>query len=163
MMRRKSSAAPKDGSKTPIVSFSRRRARRARARHKRDTPLAYLGLAVVALAILLGLFWVGDPTPDPIQSIEGNVTHVRDGDTIEIGPRVIRLAALDCAEMDSAEGRRAGLEMRRLVQGKRLACTDLGPDRYGRTLGQCAIIDDPLTLSEHMVNGGFCSYWGIRP
>lgn len=134
--------------------------RRSRPRRDRENPLAYLGLGFVAFALVWTLLTIGAPQTGHA-SINGTVTHVRDGDTIEIGAVVIRIAALDCPELGSPEGSRALTKMRRLVAGKQLGCTDLGPDRYGRTLGQCTVADDPLTLSEHMVNGGYCTYWGI--
>lgn len=142
------------------MAFSKHVRRRRKSPHERETPTAYLGLGFVALAVVLGLFWIAAPQPEVV-IIDGRVTHVRDGDTIEIGPVVIRLAALDCAELGSPAGERAKREMIRLVGGQRVSCSDLGPDRYGRMLGQCQKADDPLTLSEHLVQGGYCGYYGV--
>ncbi|MEL7211646.1 MAG: thermonuclease family protein [Pseudomonadota bacterium] len=119
-----------------------------------------VGLGFVALAIVWGILTFGAP-PSGVSVIEGPVTHVRDGDTIEIGAVVIRLAALDCAELGTAEGARAKTAMAALVAGQVLRCTDLGPDRYGRTLGQCQRGTDATTLSEHMVEDGYCSFYGV--
>ncbi|WP_224826450.1 thermonuclease family protein [Cognatishimia sp. MH4019] len=112
------------------------------------------------MAIVWALLTLGAP-PEDISIIEGRVTHVRDGDTIEIGVVVIRLAALDCAELGTQEGARAKGAMRALVAGQTLRCTDLGPDRYGRRLGQCQRGTDPMTVSEHMVEGRYCTYYGV--
>lgn len=119
-----------------------------------------LGLGFVALAVVWALLTLGAPPPQ-IVTIDGTVTHVRDGDTIEIGSVVIRLAALDCAELGTADGERAKAAMIALVDRQTVSCTDLGPDRYGRTLGQCFKTDDAVTLSEQMVTGRLCTYWGV--
>ena len=39
--------------------------------------------------------------------LTGIISHVRDGDTIEVGNIPVRIAALDCPENDTAEGPRA--------------------------------------------------------
>ncbi len=112
------------------------------------------------MAIVWAVLTLGAPEQD-ISIIEGQVTHVRDGDTIEIGVVVIRLAALDCAELGTESGMQAKDAMRDLVARQMVRCTDLGPDRYGRTLAQCQRGTDPKTLSEHMVDDGFCTYYGV--
>lgn len=53
----------------------------------------------------------------------GRVTHVRDGDTIEVDGRPIRIAALDCAEPGTMAGEAATRRMRALVSGGRLKYT----------------------------------------
>lgn len=45
----------------------------------------------------------------------GMVTHVRDGDTIEVRGVPVRIANLDCAELDTTAGRNAKALMRRLA------------------------------------------------
>ncbi len=53
----------------------------------------------------------------------GRVTHVRDGDTIEVDGRPIRIAALDCAESGTMAEEAATRRMRALVSGGRLKYT----------------------------------------
>ncbi len=131
------------------------------ARYRRSDYVTNIGLGFVALTVVWALLVWGAPPGSSINTFDGTVTHVRDGDTIEIGAIVIRLAALDCPELGTPEGAQAKTAMIALVDGQPVACTDLGPDRYGRTLGQCQRAGDPQTLSEHLVNGKFCTYYGV--
>ena len=45
--------------------------------------------------------------PKPGTLLEGQVTHVRDGDTIEVNGIAIRLSALDCPERGTRDGEHA--------------------------------------------------------
>ena len=66
------------------------------------------------------------------EKIVGPVTHVRDGDTIEVRGQAIRFGSLDCAELGTAEGRSAKSAMQRLVRGQSLACHLNGRRSYDR-------------------------------
>ena len=55
-------------------------------------------------------------------TLEGIVSHVRDGDTIELGPIAIRLQGIAAPERDEPGGRDAADAMRNLVLGKDLRC-----------------------------------------
>ena len=72
-------------------------------------------------------------------TIEGTVTHVRDGDTIEIGETAVRLSGLHAPEMDEAGGREARAFMVELVEGKRVQCRLEGRRSYDREIGTCAL------------------------
>ena len=56
------------------------------------------------------------------------MSHVRDGDTIELGPIAIRLEGIAAPERDEPGGAAAADAMRDLVLGKDLRC-DLTGDR----------------------------------
>ncbi len=71
----------------------------------------------------------------------GRVTHVRDGDTIEVTGRPIRLDKLDCAETGSVAGEAATRRMRALVSGQRVTCTLTGERSYDRWIGSCQLAD----------------------
>lgn len=75
------------------------------------------------------------------EKIVGPVTHVRDGDTIEVRGQAIRFGSLDCAELGTAEGQSAKSAMQRLVRGQSLACHLNGRRSYDRWIGSCTLPD----------------------
>ena len=89
-----------------------------------------IGYALTVLVVLLFLTYTAvERFPEylgplvPILSIEGivgQVTHVRDGDTIEVAGTPIRFGSLDCAERGDSDGERATARMRALVSGQTL-------------------------------------------
>jgi endonuclease YncB( thermonuclease family) len=94
-----------------------------------------------------------------VQTVSGPVSHVRDGDTIEVAGTAIRFGSLDCAERDTAEGRRASAKMSELVAGHTLTCHLNGRSSYDRRIGSCRL-DDGRDLAAQMISGGYCSrYW----
>ena len=89
--------------------------------------------SVFALCLLAAPALAGPST------IEGAVTHVRDGDTIEIGETAVRLSGLHAPEMDGAGGREARAFMVELVSGKQVRCDLTGRKSYDREIGTCAL------------------------
>ncbi|MEQ9260055.1 MAG: hypothetical protein RIG84_13275 [Roseovarius sp.] len=93
------------------------------------------------------------------KTIEGRVTHVRDGDTIEVAGTPVRFGSLDCAERGTAEGRRATARMHELVRGERLTCHLTGRMSYDRQIGSCRL-SEGRDLAAIMIREGYCSrYW----
>lgn len=148
----------KMGRRTQVVSFQPRPLhRRLRSARKTAQPVYYLRVILAATCGLFGLtVFLGQGTTD---MLTGNVTHVRDGDTIEIGPTIIRLAGLNCPELGAFGGSGAKSEMQRLTANKRLVCTAKGLDRYDRQLASCTISGASETLSDHMIKTGYCATW----
>ena len=70
--------------------------------------------------------------------LTGPVTHVRDGDTIEVGEIAIRLNGLTCDERGTALGDRATAHLRAKVMGKVATCALSGESTYDRLVGRCA-------------------------
>jgi endonuclease YncB( thermonuclease family) len=95
-------------------------------------------------------------TPTPGRIIEGTVTHVRDGDTIELRGVAMRLADLDCAELGTAAGARALQAVTALTAGKTLLCRLTGAQTYDRWVATCTL-PDGRTLSQAMIAGGHCA------
>ena len=83
-------------------------------------------------------------TPDIAADLEGTVTHVRDGDTIEIGETAIRLSGLHAPEMGEAGGPAAKAFMVDLVAGKVVLCQLEGRRSYDREIGTCALDGDDI-------------------
>jgi endonuclease YncB( thermonuclease family) len=70
--------------------------------------------------------------------LTGKVTHVRDGDTIEVDRTPIRLAALDCPERGIKGGNYA-TKLAEQFQGLQATCELTGAKTYDRLVGYCSI------------------------
>ncbi|WP_146136679.1 thermonuclease family protein [Aliiruegeria haliotis] len=92
------------------------------------------------------------------RNLSGRVSHVRDGDTIEVTGTPIRIAALDCAEKGTAQGNAATRRMKQLVSGKRLDCALTGRRSYDRWIGSCRL-DDGRDIAAIMISEGACRRW----
>ena len=93
------------------------------------------------------------------EKIVGPVTHVRDGDTIEVRGQAIRFGSLDCAELGTAEGRSAKSAMQRLVRGQSLACHLNGRRSYDRWIGSCTLPDGRDIAGVMIAQGACRRYW----
>ena len=83
--------------------------------------------------------------PKPGDILEGQVTRVRDGDTIEVNGIAIRLSALDCPE----RGTRGGEHANRLAQqflNTKAVCELTGAKTYDRLVGYCSIENQDFGL-----------------
>ena len=93
------------------------------------------------------------------EKIAGPVTHVRDGDTIEVRGQALRFGSLDCAELDTPAGQRAKTEMQRLVGGAYLVCRTDGRRSHDRWIGSC-MLPDGKDLGGIMIARNICRrYW----
>ena len=70
-------------------------------------------------------------------TLTGTVTHVRDGDTIEVTDVPVRLNGVAAPELGEAFGREAKKFMVQLVAGKALRCELNGERSYDRVIGVC--------------------------
>ena len=61
--------------------------------------------------------------------LNGTVTHVRDGDTIEVNGIAVRLSALDCPENDTQQGRQA-TKIAKQFEGSQAMCELTGAKSY---------------------------------
>jgi len=122
----------------------------SRNRHPRETGLGstvFGGLFILGILGVL-VFQAAERFPEylgPVvaatsfQTVEGRVTRVRDGDTIEVADDPIRLGSLDCAEMDTREGQRTTARMRSLISGKTLTCYLNGRSSHDRKIASCRL------------------------
>ncbi len=83
----------------------------------------------------------------------GNVTHVIDGDSLLIGTREIRLAAIDTPEYSQPYGQEAKQALIDLVQGRKVRVEPVTTDRHGRTVAH-VYRDDGLHVNAAMVEAG---------
>ncbi|MDA9855218.1 thermonuclease family protein [Paracoccaceae bacterium] len=94
--------------------------------------------------------------PKPGTLLEGQVTHVRDGDTIEVNGVAIRLSALDCPE----RGTRGGEHANRLAQqflNTKAVCELTDAKTYERLVGYCSIENQDFGL--FMMLNSACKLW----
>lgn len=89
------------------------------------------------VAALLVLFAV------PVQAAEltGIVSHVRDGDTIEVENIPIRLNGVSAPERNEPLHTEGKVFMRGLVEGKPVKCFLNGERTHDRLVGICALLD----------------------
>ena len=143
-------------------------------RPRRHVYVLLLSIAGVAgLGFLLGLAYWTEPSigdrlanlrsvvlswlPEP-EIVKGRVTHVRDGDTIEIGSVAIRIADLDCAERFTQKGQVATHVMRQLVSEKVLSCELEGRKSYDREVGTC-YLPGGRDVAEVLIERDVCDRW----
>ncbi|GGC58587.1 hypothetical protein GCM10011504_40970 [Siccirubricoccus deserti] len=107
---------------------------------------AVLGAAAIAVAVPRELF--GSAPRDQFWTAGPEEVRVLDGDTLRLGDRVLRLAALEvpdrgratCRDGASQPSDCAGLaaeSLARLVADRAVECRVQGRDRLGRGLGTC--------------------------
>ena len=88
--------------------------------------------------------------------ISGTITHVRDGDTIEIDGIAIRLAALNCPENDTQKGKHA-TKVAKQFTGLQALCELTGAKTYDRLVGYCKI--NGTDFGRYMMNNSACKVW----
>ena len=107
----------------------------------------------VATLLLFGVFW---PLIAFAQAeLTGQITHVRDGDTIEVGDIAIRLNGLTCDERGTTLGDRATAYLRSQVLGKTATCSLTGGRTYDRLVGRCAT-EDLGDIGVHLITQQLC-------
>ena len=104
------------------------------------------------LVSVLGLPWPATAADCPRGTLTGQVTHVRDGDTIVVGSMPIRLNGLAAPEGDEPGGAEATRAMLELVQGRTLRCQLDGKRTGDRCVGICYL--DGADISQVMVHRG---------
>jgi endonuclease YncB( thermonuclease family) len=107
----------------------------------------------VATLLLFGVFW-------PITlfaqvELTGQITHVRDGDTIEVEDIAIRLNGLTCDERGTDLGDRATAYLRSHVLGKTATCSLNGERTYDRLVGRCAT-EELGDIGAHLILQTLC-------
>ena len=107
----------------------------------------------VATLLLFGVFW--PITLFAQAELTGQITHVRDGDTIEVGHIAIRLNGLTCDERGTTLGDRATAYLRSQVLGKTATCSLDGERTYDRLVGRCAT-ENLGDIGVHLIKQKLC-------
>ena len=87
--------------------------------------------------------------------LTGPITHVRYGDTIEVGEIAIRLNGLTCDERGTALGDRATAHLKSQVMGKVATCALNGERTYDRLVGRCAT-EELGDIGAHLIAQQLC-------
>jgi micrococcal nuclease len=77
-------------------------------------------------------------------TLTGKVTHVRDGDTIEVGKIPIRLNGVSAPELKEPLGQQSKVFMIDLVNDKQVRCELNGEKTYDRFVGICYLGDKDI-------------------
>ena len=88
--------------------------------------------------------------------LTGRVSHIRDGDTLEIGGVPVRFTDLDCPELGTSAGETAKQHLVWAARGRALSCRLTGEMSYDRHLGACTR-DDGTRIRDAMRAKGICS------
>lgn len=88
--------------------------------------------------------------------LSGTVTHVRDGDTIEVNEIAVRLSALDCLENDTRQGKQA-TKIAKQFEGSQAMCELTGAKSYDRLVGYCTVGGTDFGL--YMMQNSSCKVW----
>ena len=107
----------------------------------------------IAELLLFAAFW--PITVSAQAELTGQITHVRDGDTIEVGDIAIRLNGLTCDERGTALGDRATAYLRSQVLGKTATCSLNGERTYDRLVGRCAT-ENLGDIGAHLIKQQLC-------
>lgn len=88
--------------------------------------------------------------------ITGTVTHVRDGDTVEVNGVAIRLSALNCPENGTQKGNYA-TKVAKQFAGAKMTCELTGAKTYDRLVGYCSI--NGMDFGRYMIQNSSCKVW----
>ena len=111
---------------------------------------------MITVLVLLMLLVVPVHAAEEPTLLSGTITHVRDGDTFEVGAIPVRLAALDCPENKTTEGKRITQYAKRYV-GSHAVCQLTGAMSYHPVVGYCTINDEDY--GSIMMQNTSCKLW----
>ena len=88
--------------------------------------------------------------------LTGTITHVRDGDTVEVDGIAIRLAALNCPENKTQKGKYA-TTVAKQFEGSKMTCELTGAKTYDRLVGYCSV--NGVDFGRFMMQNSSCKVW----
>ena len=88
--------------------------------------------------------------------LTGTVTHVRDGDTVEVDGIAIRLAALNCPENKTQKGQYA-TRVAKQFEGSKMTCELTGAKTHDRLVGYCSV--NGLDFGRFIMQNSSCKVW----
>lgn len=120
-------------------------------------------LRPIASAALVCFVVVSASAPAQAQGeVFWGFARAKDGDSLVVGQREVRLFGIDAPEFDQtckragthwACGAQAASKLSSLATGKEVRCSSLGADQHGRTLARCSV--GQLDLNRTMVALGY--------
>ncbi len=100
--------------------------------------------AIASLNILVGVYG----TADAQSVLQGTITDVRDGDTVEVAGVPVRLWGIHAPERNEPGGVVASRVMMALVGQHHVRCQLTGEESYDRAIGRCWIASNPLLITQ---------------
>jgi micrococcal nuclease len=97
-----------------------------------------------ASALIITLTLVAPSAIAESTVLTGNVTKVRDGDTIEVGNIPIRRKGVSAPELNETVGKASKAFLVELVYGKRVRCELNGDKTHDRFVGICYLGDKDI-------------------
>jgi endonuclease YncB( thermonuclease family) len=94
--------------------------------------------------------------PSSPSALNGTVTHVKDGDTIEVNGVAVRLSALDCTENGTRQGDKA-TRIAKQFKGSLARCELTGAKSYDRLVSYCSVGGSDFGL--FMMQNSSCKFW----
>ena len=88
--------------------------------------------------------------------LEGQITHVRDGDTFEVNGIPVRISALDCPENSTSAGQKV-TRFAKQFKGQTAVCALTGAKTHDRVVGYCSI--DGKDFGKTMMDQTSCELW----
>jgi endonuclease YncB( thermonuclease family) len=124
------------------------------ARNIGPGPVPWLVLGAVAAGTALADRGPVAPAPQTVAvaTLQGVVEHVRDGDTLELEGRTIRLQGVAAPELRDPLGAESRAALQRLVLGRTIACAPDGTRTHGRIVAVCTA--DGRDLGAALVSAG---------
>ena len=95
-------------------------------------------------------------SPKSGTKMTGIVTHVRDGDTVEVNGVAIRLSALNCPENGTQKGNFA-TKVAKQFEGMKMTCELTGAKTYDRLVGYCSA--NGVDFGRYMMQNSSCKVW----
>lgn len=130
---------------------------------ERDDTAIWNGRRELRITFLAAMLLIAPPAMADPTILTGDVTKVRDGDTIEVGKIPIRLNGVSAPEMGEPFGHQSKSFMVDLVMSKRVRCELDGTKTHDRWVGICylngrdigaAVIGAGLALDCPRYSGG---------
>ena len=87
-------------------------------------------------------------TADAESVLQGTITHVRDGDTIEVAGTAVRLWGIHAPKMNEPGGLVASRVMTALAGQHLVRCNLTGKKSHDRAIGRCWVADNPLLITQ---------------
>lgn len=143
------------------LRLERKRLERLPSFRELNNVMKKAGLMFLSL-LLLQLYGLTDPVSAANKeapqkfTLSGVITHVRDGDTIEVDGQAVRLAALDCPENSTSKGKEATAVAKKL-KGKSIVCELTGATSYRRKVAYCRM--NGQDFGELMIRTSECEVW----
>ena len=113
--------------------------------------------AIASLSILVGVYG----TADAQSVLQGTITDVRDGDTVEVAGVPVRLWGIHAPERNELGGLVASRVMMALVGQHHVRCQLTGEESHDRAIGRCWVANNPLLITQPQNKPGLDDLYDI--